>query len=312
MILNKVLYESSYPGKISPILKGKAGIYKLEFEDGSFYIGRSVNLHDRLSEHITKLKYSKHYNYKLQRKYYKYQKINLSVLFFLKDELNALDTFTKSELLARLEQVYFNTLNPDLQLTYELIYFHDVWAANRNKVINYSFISPAGSLFYGYNLCQFANKMGLDSAALSRVASGENTHHQGWTSNLENHLLYKQGKLATPESRRGYYLISPEGVEFTGTNVKEFCTEKGLSRRSTLRVVVGERNHHLGWTNSWENHIKVTKKVRLTHKDFGSADCFLYNITDSIKEKFNIKISGHYFMRKNVNSIQGWYITYLN
>jgi predicted GIY-YIG superfamily endonuclease len=310
--LNKVLYESVYPGKLSRDLKNRAGIYKLEFDDGSFYVGQSVNLYERLNEHTNRLKNKKHGNYKLQRKYLKHRTLKIKVLFFLEDRLNNFDTFTKSLLLTRLEQIFFNLLEPDLQLTYELSYFYNVWEANKNKVIDYKFISPTGCLFYGYNLNHFAKSLNLDDGALKRVANGVSTHHLGWTSTLENHLLYKQGLLVTPECERSFYLISPEGIEFTGSNVKKFCEENNLSRRNILRVVVGERCHHLGWTNSFKNYKKVTRKVKVSHANFGYVECFLYNIASSIKEKFNIKVPGHIFMRKNIITLQGWKISYLD
>lgn len=48
-----------------------SGIYKLEFTDGSFYIGQSVNLAGRLKDHYRMLLDGTHHSYKVQDKYNK-------------------------------------------------------------------------------------------------------------------------------------------------------------------------------------------------------------------------------------------------
>ena len=47
------------------------GIYKLEFTDGSYYIGQSVNIVSRLKDHYRELLAGNHHSYKLQTKYNK-------------------------------------------------------------------------------------------------------------------------------------------------------------------------------------------------------------------------------------------------
>lgn len=45
------------------------GIYKLEFKDGSFYIGQSVDIASRRKDHYRMLLAGEHHSYKVQRKY---------------------------------------------------------------------------------------------------------------------------------------------------------------------------------------------------------------------------------------------------
>lgn len=47
----------------------KSGIYKLEFTDGSYYIGQSVNLDSRKKDHYHMLQNGNHHSYKVQFKY---------------------------------------------------------------------------------------------------------------------------------------------------------------------------------------------------------------------------------------------------
>lgn len=63
----------SYPGNPVPKeLKNFGGIYRLTFENKKFYIGQSINLFNRISEHIYKLKSNIHCNKKLQNTFNKY------------------------------------------------------------------------------------------------------------------------------------------------------------------------------------------------------------------------------------------------
>lgn len=47
----------------------KTGIYKLEFIDGSYYIGQSINIESRLKNHYKMLLEGTHHSYKVQHKY---------------------------------------------------------------------------------------------------------------------------------------------------------------------------------------------------------------------------------------------------
>lgn len=51
------------------------GVYKLEFEDGSYYIGQSLNIQKRLKDHYGYLLRGVHHSYKVQQKYDKVKKL---------------------------------------------------------------------------------------------------------------------------------------------------------------------------------------------------------------------------------------------
>ena len=48
---------------------------------------------------------------------------------------------------------------------------------------------------------------------------------------------------------RGVKLLSPDGVEHTITiSVRAFCMERGLKEQNMMKVLIGQRRHHMDWT----------------------------------------------------------------
>lgn len=56
------------------------GIYKIEFKDSSFYIGKSSTIERRIYEHSSKLAKGLHYNILIQKKYDEYKDFTYQVL----------------------------------------------------------------------------------------------------------------------------------------------------------------------------------------------------------------------------------------
>lgn len=306
--MNKDYFLSRLVGENIEEVSQRAGIYVIHVNN-KYYVGQAFRLRKRLYEHLALLKRNKHFNNYLQNLFNKYEgNLNFEIVYESKFDISKSGL---RSLLTRLEQTKVNFFGSKCI---------NVRAPERpsqlsvkgllSKCVEFKIISPTGFAWYGFNVNSFSRSFKLDPAAIFRVLSGENSHHLGWTSSLENHLLYKQGKLITPETKRTYTLISPDGVLYEGENVKSFCLEQGLSRRSILRVVIGQRNHHLGWTSTIENHKKFTQKVRLTNPIYGEVNCFLYNISETILKEHDLKVSGHMFLRNNVDTIQDWKISY--
>lgn len=55
-------------------------------------------------------------------------------------------------------------------------------------------------------------------------------------------------------SGKEYYFVSPEGIEFSGSNISEFAREQSLDRSTLSYVNLGKRFQINGWTNSLLNH----------------------------------------------------------
>lgn len=60
-----------------------------------------------------------------------------------------------------------------------------------------------------------------------------------------------------------FYLVSPEGKESKGKNLKKFCIENNLNYTATSTLINGGLCSHRGWTTSLKNYekLKVTGQV---------------------------------------------------
>ena len=89
----------------------KSGIYRIDLGNGWFYIGSSVDLKKRNSEHHRRLKRKSHENFKMQNIWNKYQVLDFIIL----------EQCTKYELLNReqfyLDQYFDNPKNVNICLT---------------------------------------------------------------------------------------------------------------------------------------------------------------------------------------------------
>jgi len=91
----------------------KSGIYCItNIVNNKIYIGSSVNIYHRLKRHYSELKRGIHANKYLQNSYLKHGSSNFNVLIIEE---------TIVENLQKLEQYYINTLNPDYNITIEVI-----------------------------------------------------------------------------------------------------------------------------------------------------------------------------------------------
>jgi hypothetical protein len=59
-------------------------------------------------------------------------------------------------------------------------------------------------------------------------------------------IILNRSKNETIE-KRVYKLISPDGVEFNLTSLRNFCLEYGLNGSALHRVGKGDLQHHKGW-----------------------------------------------------------------
>ena len=88
------------------LLMKKSGIYKISFEDKSFYIGSTGNLKAREKLHLSALKRDKHHNKILQYMFDRYGKFEFEILEYV----------PAKQLLIK-EQEYIDKLNPEINLS---------------------------------------------------------------------------------------------------------------------------------------------------------------------------------------------------
>lgn len=74
-------------------LAGKCGIYKIQFPNGHYYYGQSINMKTRRARHLFELKKGVHSNSRLQNCYNKYGEPIFEVIHeCTKEELNSIET----------------------------------------------------------------------------------------------------------------------------------------------------------------------------------------------------------------------------
>ncbi len=96
-------------------------------------------------------------------------------------------------------------------------------------------ISPEGEEVTFTNIRGFARQNGLDQSGLGNVVNGKAKSSQGWT------------RVDNPVKK--HRLISPQGEEFTFTNIAEFARQNGLDRSNLTNVINGKAKSSKGWKN---------------------------------------------------------------
>ncbi len=94
-------------------------------------------------------------------------------------------------------------------------------------------LNPEGEKITFTNIAEFARQNGLERGSLGNVVNGKAKSSQGWTR-VDNRV-------------KKHRLISPQGEEFTFTNIAEFARQNGLDRSNLTNVVNGKAKSSRGW-----------------------------------------------------------------
>jgi group I intron endonuclease len=199
------------------------GVYAIvNLVNNKFYIGSAVRTNKRKSAcgfyarwsgHLCALFKGKHDNGHLQRSWNKHVPENF--------EFRILE-FTEPEMGEEVEQIYLDTsddsqrynLNPNanscLGVKRSKEFCDSLSKIHKGKAISeehkqrlseffknrfvkpFEIVSPDGQIIKGENLHQFSIDNNLSDSNLFNVTQGKLLHCKGWTSSLENHLLYKK------------------------------------------------------------------------------------------------------------------------
>lgn len=140
-------------------------------------------------------------------------------------------------------------------------------ATEQKFIVQFNTLTP-----HGYNLTAGGNSKGYLSEETKRKISAANKNrqvsnstkkklsesHKGWVPSQSTREKWRkafQGKKqnqAIVKKRavklaKTYTLMSPEGIETTFTNMKEFCQQHKLSESKMNEVANGKRTQHKGW-----------------------------------------------------------------
>lgn len=109
----------------------------------------------------------------------------------------------------------------------------------RTPQAQFDLTSPDGTRYVGKNVHRFAKEHGLNAHNLGVLVRGDIDSSQGW--------IRTGSEVKPPVKKLEFALISPEGKLYTGTSLKAFAKEHGLTYPNLHKVHLGLRNHCKGW-----------------------------------------------------------------
>jgi group I intron endonuclease len=146
---------------------------------------------------------------------------------------------------------------------------HQGWSAVGSGYVHmkYEFVSPEGVTYKFPDLANFCKEHGLCQPAMSAVHlnKGNDTglkQYKGW------HL--------PGEAPKVYYLLSPEGEIVSTTNLSSLCEKYGLNSGSLSQMLLGNINHHHGWSTPERPYNPEVKQIL-------SPDGILFEFTNTKK-----------------------------
>lgn len=108
---------------------------------------------------------------------------------------------------------------------------------------------------------------------------------------------------------KNYYLLSPEGLIFEGTDITAFCKSAGLEPSQVIKVLLGQNLHARGWTASLAAHNlyleyyknrgitwhKTAKSWFVVWQENGPNREGFKSIEDALKFRDNLETKGYKF-----------------
>lgn len=228
----------------------KSGIYKLEFTDGSFYIGQSINIDKRCKDHYRMLLDGSHHSYKVQDKFNKYKELpKHSVIEYCEiPELNTNEDKyinLKDPLCLNIKAGGNNNFGSNaLTAKYDTI---DIEMAFLLLVDNPGILHRYVADFVGIDI----NTVHDISAGRSRAFTEMKTKYPEKYSKL---LKIKSHNTRGKNTIKLRHDSGEEAVLVTG-QYSEFCRLQGVQSSNLSKVIKGHRKSTMGWTlvETYEN-----------------------------------------------------------
>lgn len=115
----------------------------------------------------------------------------------------------------------------------------------------YIVTKPDGTEENTTNLYDFARQYSLDGSCLRKVAIGKLPQHKQYRVREEGTELQPLPKrkkpTIDPTNTHHFICTSPDGVEYTTTNMPEFAAEHGLCKDNMRNVAKGRLRQYKGW-----------------------------------------------------------------
>lgn len=222
------------------------GIYKIYFEDGSFYIGCSINIEKRILDHKSALNRNAHKNDKLQSQFNKYKVLNYVIL----------GTCEIDQIYLK-EQQYIRDMNATHSLNISLGGRGTLPGELHpsSKTSNLQAVQIVEMLAYTFKAhSDIAKELGVSIDTVHNISKGA-TH--SWVSEeypeAYADMLVKKGTrngTHNTAEARGIVLpkvISPEGEVYSISSIRGFSREHGLEYSSLNKLLHGKQKTTKGW-----------------------------------------------------------------
>jgi group I intron endonuclease len=236
-----------------------SGIYKLIFSNGSFYIGRSVNIEGRYKDHCSVLQNNKAHNKKLKQTYALCGLPSLEIIETCTiEESKSREVYWISELNAMVDGLNISPGGDD-------ILFGDKhpMAKYANSTV-YNVVELLASSTPVYSHKDIENLTGVTQSTIKDIVC-QRSHTwvkeqfpELYQKMLDTKVLRKGNSLANlnPQANKKtteYPKIkSPNGEIFSIEHLTDFCNKHGLQSSNLSHVLSGRRKSHKGWTLSGE------------------------------------------------------------
>ena len=240
----------------------ESGIYALFWEDlGSVYIGRSCNIYNRFTQHISKLRYNKHSNYKVQEVYNRTKVPPILVIIERCSEgLHATrETAWTSE---------FDSINTGLNIVAAGSsggsgVHGSTSKYSRIEILQVTRMLSSASI---HTYISISIATGVSEASINKLASGcthswiQKEYPWHYKNIIANRPLRQKNIALTNTKRRSTIFIvkSPRGTLHNLSDATKFC--RGMAEFNTseekvhtaangfARLTSGTRKSYLGWT----------------------------------------------------------------
>lgn len=216
------------------------GIYKLHFSDGSFYVGKSLDVNTRFKEHLGELKRGAHFNHKVQAAYDKLGPPEFTILAECSaDSLNDLersninlDNPKQLNILAGSDKLYGEEAPRH-------IYFNEDMLAIFLTIASNPKISRK----------ELASHYGVDVSTVHDISAGrgralmfKNAYPEEYSKLIANKASNTRGK-HTVRLTNGNTV-----VELVTGEYSEFCRKHGIQSSNLSKVINGNRKSTMGWS----------------------------------------------------------------
>jgi hypothetical protein len=220
----------------------KSGIYKIEFEDSSFYIGQSLNLDTRFKDHCKLLLAGVHHNYKMQQKYDKFKKFPTYTII----------KYCEPELLNDFESELIDLSNPkclNIKAGGNNNYgANAITAKYATEDIEMAFLILVNNP--GILHKEVAEFVGIDINTVHDISAGRNRVFTEIRKMYpEKYDLLLKMKAANTKGKTTVVLQHLDGriVNLVSGEYSEFCRNNSVQSSNLSKVITGKRVSTMGW-----------------------------------------------------------------